>query len=102
MPLYDSALGKGSSELAADPGLTQPAGQPPLSTPVIRLHLCSGRPSAPWTGQIIVTEEEPSGKDLVTPMPVLGFALQLTLCSRGHHAGCDASDKTAETFGPTR
>lgn len=26
------------------------------------IYLCSGRPSAPWTGQIFVTEEEPGGK----------------------------------------
>lgn len=32
------------------------------------LHLsCLGRPSAPWTGQIIVTEEEPTGKNSTSP-----------------------------------
>lgn len=29
---------------------------------VLSLAFVSGHPSAPWTGQIIVTEEEPAGK----------------------------------------
>lgn len=31
-------------------------------TSLLSLAFVSGHPSAPWTGQIIVTEEEPAGK----------------------------------------
>lgn len=51
----------------------------------VRDCYCSGRPSAPWTGQIIVTEEEPTGKSYIFPRYCCqGLAIQFSFCCGGY------------------